>query len=174
MPSPISEQHIVRSRVGFDVVQGKSLCTAQILIFWSITSSPNEVHIRGSSMGNKEPLCTQHPNAELFERAELNDKTWNSDWASISSQSQHPGPGVLAPLNMARMSAQMCGREETLSVSGRLRVHSSILPHGRGGWERGEIDWLIIAYCFQIGWPHSHINMAWLMAWTVINNNSKG
>ena len=72
---------------------------------------------------------------------------------------------------MAMMSAFTCvGWRRDLAVLawwGRLWVHASILPHGRGRRERREI----ITYLFQIRWPHSC--MAWPMAWTLANYISK-
>lgn len=74
MPSPISKQRVVRSRVDFNVILAKGLCPAQIPIFWPITFSPKEVHTKRSDMGNKNPICIQRLNVYVSERAELDYK----------------------------------------------------------------------------------------------------
>ena len=81
-------------------------------------------------------MGAKNPNAQLSERAEVDDKT------ELETQVWLPLPprARIQVQEFYPLSAQQGGvhsgvqeGEETSSASGRLQVHSSILPHGRGG-----------------------------------------
>ena len=96
---------------------------------------------------------SNHCVLQTLMQSSLNEQNWIIKLSSKLKLSFHlpPEPASkswgLSPSQNGKDECSGVWREETLSVSGRFQVHSSILLHGRGGKERGEIDWLI-DYCY--------------------------